>query len=253
MRCNAYFFKESVLEVRKIKKVSLILFMLLSVIGILYSAISIYKTTNQYKVSADKYQEIERIYYKEDESEDRYQKLLMLNSDFIGWLEIDQTKISYPVVRTEDNDFYLSRNFYNETDKSGAIFMDFRNNPNKLDKNTIIYGHNMKDGSMFGSLKAFLDQNFLEEQNKITFSSSDSTYIWEVFSVYEAEDVAWMGTKFTDLRDYEKFLDRIINKSVIDRETVVDSTDKILTLATCTTSDKKRLVIHAKLVNREDI
>ena len=159
--------------------------------------------------------------------------------------------MNYLVVKAEDNDFYLSHNFYNEVDPAGAIFIDYRNNLNELDKNIILYGHNMKDGSMFGLLKKYLDQDFLAEYDVITFDSLDSTYIWEVFSVYETEEVAWMETTFTDLREYEAFLDKIINRSIVNREITVDSEDNILTLATCTVSDEKRFVIHAKLIKKE--
>ncbi|NMA91356.1 MAG: class B sortase [Amphibacillus sp.] len=237
----------------EIKKVPLLFFMLIGVIGILYSSISIYETINQYQVSAHKYQEIEQIYYEYGEGRGGYQELLSINPDFIGWLEINNTRVSYPVVKTQDNDFYLSHNFYNEVDPAGAIFIDYRNNLNELDKNIILYGHNMKDGSMFGLLKEYLDQDFLAEYNVITFDSLDTTYIWEVFSVYETEEVAWMETTFTDLREYEIFLDKIINRSIVNREITVDSEDNILTLATCTVSDEKRFVIHAKLIKKETL
>ena len=97
--------------------------MLIGVIGILYSSISIYETINQYQVSAHKYQEIEQIYSEKGEGKSGSQELLSINPDFFGWLEINNTRVSYPVVKTQDNDFYLSHNFYNEVDPAGAIFL----------------------------------------------------------------------------------------------------------------------------------
>lgn len=223
--------------------------MFLSLIGIVYSGFSIYKVINQYQVSADNYQEIEKIFHEKAEAKSGFQTLLEMNSDFVGWLDIENTRVSYPVVHGEDNDFYLTHNFDRVEDKVGAIFMDYRNEINSFAKNLIIYGHNMKDGSMFGTLKEYLDPTYFKEQNMITFEISDRTYIWEVFSVYESSDLDWMVTSFGIEDDYQHFLDEIVDRSVINSEMMVSQEDHILTLATCTSSDEKRFVLHAKLIN----
>ena len=81
--------------------------------------------------------------------------LKAINKDVIGWLNVEALDISYPMVRGTDNDYYLHRTFKKEDNFAGSIFMDYLNNPNLKDQNTIIYGHNMKNGSMFGTLEQF--------------------------------------------------------------------------------------------------
>ena len=227
--------------------------MVFNLIGIFYSSVSIYDIVNQYQVSAHKYHEIEQGYNRNNDAKNGFNDLLSLNPDSVGWLEINNTKINYPVVKGDDNNYYLSSNFYGEEDPAGSIFMDYRNQLDELDKNLILYGHNMKDGSMFGTLKQYIDQVYFTEQSFIDFNSSNTAYTWEVFSAYETADVDWMQTSFNDLDKYDVFLDKIRNLSMLESETIVSSEDYILTLATCTTSDEKRFVIHAKLITKEGL
>lgn len=160
-----------------------------------------------------------------------------------------ETTVSYPIVKGGDNEFYLTHNFYQDPDFVGAIFMDYQNSTRTLDKNTIIYGHNMKDKSMFGSLKNYLDQNFYEKHQKLTLDYLNGhIYTWEIFSVYETNKVDWMITHFENNSDFASFLKSIKNKSVIQTKTEVREDDIILTLSTCTkNNDDERLIIHAKL------
>ena len=92
-----------------------------------------------------------------------FNKLEEINPDVIAWIEIPGLEISYPVVQGRDNDYYLHHLITGENHKSGSIFMDFHNQEDLSDRNTIIYGHNMKDGSMFGGLKKYRDPSFYEE------------------------------------------------------------------------------------------
>ncbi|EGP9899719.1 class B sortase, partial [Listeria monocytogenes] len=95
------------------------------------------------------------------EVRDELRDLQKLNKDMVGWLTIADTEIDYPILQSTDNDYYLHHNYKNEKARAGSIFKDYRNTNEFLDKNTIIYGHNMKDGSMFADLRKYLDKDFL--------------------------------------------------------------------------------------------
>lgn len=102
----------------------------------------------------------------EEKSEDgevrkQFQDLQKINPEIVGWITMDDTQINYPIVQAKDNDYYLFRNYKGEDMRAGSIFMDHRNDVKSQNRNTILYGHRMKDGSMFGSLKKMLDEDFL--------------------------------------------------------------------------------------------
>lgn len=180
----------------------------------------------------------------------KFELLLKINQDVVGWVKIPNTPIDYPVVKTEDNDFYLHHNIKKEKSNAGTIFMDFRNEGKLKDKNTILYGHNMKDGSMFKGLISYNKQEFFNENSIIEFSDLNNTIYWEIFSVYITDtDFDYLKTDFTTDGEYEKFLEDIHNKSSYDTGITVSKDDKILTLSTCTYEfEDARLAIHAKMI-----
>jgi len=226
---------------------------MIGLVGVIVSSTSIFQILHGYHVSAKNYQEIQEIYKAQDERLVGSKMITMkdLNDEYVGWISIHDTKIDYPVVKAKDNEFYLTRNFYKEKDKAGSIFMDFRNSTDQLDKNTIIYGHNMKDQSMFGSLQDYKTTSFLEEHSVISLDFVDEHYEWEVFSVYSVTDTEWMETSFTSDQEFEIFLQSIRRKSIIDLQTDVTVNDQILTLSTCTNVEEdERMIVHAKLISK---
>ena len=180
-----------------------------------------------------------------------HDKLLKINEDYVGWLDILGTSVSYPIVKGEDNKFYLKHNFFRERDFVGSIFMDYQNSKVGLDKNTIIYGHNMKDKSMFGSLKSYLDEEFYKKHKYLTFTlPNNQTYKGFIFSVYSTNKVEWLKTDFRESVDFASYLGSIKNQSVLQTQTEVGEEDFILTLSTCTDrGDDERIIVHAKLLN----
>ncbi|MCZ0704646.1 SrtB family sortase [Natronobacillus azotifigens] len=129
----------------------------------MFSLSSLYDYLNNYYVAAKNYKELGELYHKGEGVKYKTKSLVGINKDYVGWINIEDTTVDYPVVKTGDNEFYLSHNFYKQEDFAGAIFMDYRNSMDKLDKNLILYGHNMKDGSMFGSLKNYLEEDYLKK------------------------------------------------------------------------------------------
>ena len=109
-----------------------------------------------------------------------YSALYAKNSDFIGWITVPNTSINYPVLQCDNNDFYLTYNFEKNKDARGAIFMDYRNNPVNLDSNTIIYGHNCYNTTMFSELSKYQKIDFYKTSPVFEFNTVERTYKWKI-------------------------------------------------------------------------
>ena len=183
-----------------------------------------------------------------------YDKLLDVNKDTKGWLKVNDTKVDYPVVQTKDNSYYLTHNYYKQTDYYGWVFMDYRNNPNVTDKNTIIYGHNNYHSDvMFATLQNALKPAWYNKESNlyISFNTMNKKMTWKIFSIYGIEVTSdYLYINFDNDEAYQAFLDKIKTRSSVKLDTPVTTNDKILTLSTCLDKDS-RLVIHAVLVEEK--
>ena len=131
------------------------------------------------------------------------ESLKQKNKDTVGFIKVNGTNISYPVLQSSDNEYYLRHSFDNTYSQAGWIYMDYRNDSTLKDRNTIIYGHNMKNGSMFSSLKNILNEDWQknEDNRKIVFITEQEKAMYEVFSVYQVEDEEYFEkTSFKDRR-----------------------------------------------------
>lgn len=175
--------------------------------------------------------------------------LSYINKDYIGWINIKNTNIDYPILQGLDNQYYLNKDINNNYLSSGSIFLDFSNN-NFNDFNTIIYGHNMKNDTMFGQLDKFKDSYFAEENIINIISKYGEILKYKVFSVYVSDNSTdYLQTKFNSQNEYEIFINKIKEKSIIENKTEVTLNDKILTLSTCSDDFyNARTVVHAKLI-----
>jgi len=182
-----------------------------------------------------------------------YKPLLEITEDIVGWINIPNTVINYPVVQADDNEYYLNRAYTGEINKGGSIFMDFRNRGDGTDRNIILYGHHMRDGSMFKALTRFQDEEFLKRNPVFSFNTLYGRYDWEIFSVYvTGTDFKYIQTRFLTPDEYQSFLDTIKDKSLFDIDVELTTGDRIITLSTCTYDySDARLVIHAKLIESE--
>lgn len=184
-------------------------------------------------------------------SKTNFNDLLMKNQNTVAWIMINNTNINYPIVQYTDNDFYLKHNFNNETNSAGWIYADYRNKFDTLDKNTIIYGHNRRNGTMFSNLKSYLDYNwYSKEENKyFSFNTINGNYIAEIFSVYKINSKNFtLSNSFDTVNEFENELNSWKQKSIYDFKTEVDTSNKIITLCTCDNNTDFRIVIHAKLI-----
>lgn len=175
------------------------------------------------------------------------------NSDTIGWININNTNINYPIVHYHDNDFYLHHSYDKTKNDAGWIYLDYRNNQKLDDKNNIIYGHYRKDKTMFATLLNALNYSWYTNKDNhiIRISTEEENTLWQIISVYKIPvESYYIKVDFTNDKDYEKFLDTIISRSVHNFNSDINIEDKILTLSTCY-SDDIRMVVHAKLIKKE--
>lgn len=177
--------------------------------------------------------------------------LVEMNDDTVGWLSLNNTKINYPVTQSSDNDYYLNRDFYGRRTANGWVFMDYRNDPINLSKNTVIYGHALLSGYMFGDLRETIKSSWYKNDDNlyITFNTLYQEMKWEVFSIYRTPYTTdYLKVNFFDDEDFLDFVDLIKGRSVYNFGVKVEKGDYILTLSTCSGNDNGRLVLHAKLV-----
>ena len=181
-----------------------------------------------------------------------FNELLNKNSDTVGWIKIDGTKVNYPVVQSSDNDYYLGHAFNKSNNIGGWIFADYRVDFEEFGKNTIIYGHNMNNKTMFGSVPDMLKSSYLNNSdNYIKISTPTSNTVWKVFSIYTIEpEVYYLKTNFKT-EPYENFLNTIKGRSIHNFGLDVTTDDKVLTLSTCDNTGTKRVVVHAKMISIE--
>lgn len=183
-----------------------------------------------------------------------FDSLLKMNKDTVGWIYVKNTNINYPVVQGNRNNYYLWRDFNKKRNNYGWIFMDYRNDHNNLDQNTIIYGHNVKEGIMFGTMRTMMNPSWYNKTDNrlITFNTLNKKMQWLMFSTYRipaTED--YLKTNFDSEEEFMEFINLIKSRSKKDFKVDIKPTDKILTMQTCS-SNNTRNVVHAVLVNIED-
>lgn len=174
-----------------------------------------------------------------------------VNSDVCGWVYIPDTVVSYPILLGEDNSEYLYTAYNGESISSGSIFMDYRCSKDLSDFNTVIYGHNMRNGSMFASLNEYQNQEYYEANKSVYITLNGGTYRCEIFSAYVVDRVGTAYTlDFADDAAKQTFLDEICAASEIEGSILPSVSDRILTLSTCTSSSRtNRMVVHARIAD----
>lgn len=174
-----------------------------------------------------------------------------INGDVIGWIRIPGTGISYPLVQGKDNQYYLSHTWKGTQSAVGAIFLDVRCNQGTGGFHTIVYGHRMRNGSMFAALRNFSDQEYWRQHPWVEIMTDDGTLQYEIFAAYEANvDSDAYRLDFPDAESRRAFLENCLTQSVIDTGVIPEDEDRILTLSTCTGRGyDTRWVVQARLVD----
>lgn len=182
-----------------------------------------------------------------------FTKLKKMNSDTKGWIQVGGTNINYPYVQASNNDYYLTRAFDKKYNSAGWVFMDYRNNADNFDKNTILYAHGRLDRTMFGSLKNILKSGWLNDSKNyvIKLSTETENTLWQVFSVYHIPTtIDYLQINFSSDEEFLDFASMLQNRSAHNFNTTVGKDTKILTLSTCYNNTDK-VVLHAKLIKKE--
>ena len=169
-----------------------------------------------------------------------------INEDCVAWIYIEDTAINYPVVQGSDNSYYLKHLIDGKWNSAGCIFLDSRVDSDISDRHSIIYGHHMKDGTMFSGLAKYKKQTYYEEHPEGLLITPERTYRIEFFAGYVAsvEDPSWM-IGFESDEDFEMWLKEAKKRSWFTSSLFPAVTDKILTLSTCSYEfDNARYVLH---------
>lgn len=180
-----------------------------------------------------------------------FESLQSLNEDVIGWIYIEGTNINYPIVLGDDNQYYTSVMADGKVNRAGSIFMDYRNKADFSDRNTVIYGHNMKNGSMFNNLKNYTDPEFLKEHPTGKIMTPDGNFEFEIIGGYVASlsDAAWQ-LRFSGDEDFYDWLQESLEKSTVYTGAEVSPGDRIITLSTCSYEfSEARFVLLCRIID----
>lgn len=237
---------------KKKSKILITLIQIVLIAVIIFSGIKIIEWIKSNKKNKDIMSEIKEnvvINNETDSNNEEYKidfaKLKQKNSDAIAWIKVNGTDIDFPVVKGTDNSYYLTHNFDKEKNKAGWIFADYRNKFDGTDKNIIIYGHNMKNGSMFASLKDVIKEEWYNNENNkyIALITENENCKYQVFSVYQTETEEYYLQ--TNISNFKEFVKKIKGRSKKNFNVDIKETDSILTLSTCADNTKYRVVLHA--------
>ena len=237
-----------------------------------YAAFNLYHIYTEYKKGTDEYNQIEEMAVTERDADSAevagpnaqlkppievdFDKLKSVNEDVVGWIYVDALPdISYPIVKGKDNQTYLHQTYEKNYNFAGTIFVDYENSGDFSDCNTLVYGHNMKNGSMFGHLKKFREDDKLYKQNKYFWIlTPERNYRYEIITAYTTGVNSDTYTLFKGPgEEFEKYLETIKGYSEIQTDdTDLTIKDKIVTLSTCTGNESTRFVVQGKRVDAED-
>lgn len=267
---------------RKKKKISgsdivLMIVFIVALSVAIFAGYRLYSIFAEYKAGVDEYSQIADTVVKErDADAEKVQKLKdakgkivkhwtaplevdfdeleSINKDVAGWLYMEALPdISYPIVQGTDNDYYLHHTYKKEEVFAGSIFVDCKNSKDFSDQNTIVYGHNMKNGSMFGTLKQYKLQETIDKSPYFWIITPDEAYKYKIFAVYTANVD---GDTYTLIKgpgtETVEYGESMKSKSDIDMgEYEFKQTDKMVTLSTCTGDSATRFVVQGVRVDPE--
>lgn len=240
---------------KKEKKPAGILYRVIMTLLIIIMAVCAYnigKTLYGYWQARNTYNKVSEVARDTDKftGDIDFDALAKENSDIEAWLYLKDSIIDYPVVKGTDNSTYLTHLFDKSWGVNGTLFVDYRNQNNFAGFNTIIYGHHMKDGSMFGSFKKFKDQSYYDSHKQFELITPTGKYHLQVISFYTTpSDSVTYKYIFNNENEKETFLSMTMNKSEVKAAYTATTSDKLVTLSTCAYEyDNARYVIVGKLV-----
>lgn len=257
------------MEIKKSKRIKrrsiLILFAVICTAATIVSLVMLLSMTAEYTEGAQSYEELNQYitmpsedpeYPVSSDSEAEacpvvdFDALRAINPDIVAWLICEDTLINYPVVQGRDNDYYLKHLFDGTRNNAGCLFVDSSNEPDFVDHNTVIYGHHMKDNSMFSVLTEYKTQSFYEEHPQMILLTPEGNYTIDLFAGY-VTDVNADSWKlwFSSNAEFEEWLRETRPKSTFMSDVEASTSDRFVTLSTCSYEfDNARYVVVGKLV-----
>lgn len=261
---------KSFIFARKIR----IVITILAVIVFLGAGYQLYNIFSEYKKGEDLYSDLTDSFTRvdvaneeeQDEGEDYtdgnimpynkvevdFEGLKKTNSDVVAWIQFEHVDISYPVVQGKDNSYYLNHTVTKTENKAGSIFMDYKNNSDFSDMNTLIYGHNMKNGTMFGLMGRYKNSEFYLGRDCFWIYTPKADYRYKIFACYEpkADDENVYSFWTGPCEEYGQYLINAKNAAKYPIEnTELNQENKIVTLSTCTSRGSDyRFVVQGKLI-----
>ncbi|MBE5842882.1 MAG: class B sortase [Butyrivibrio sp.] len=248
---------------------------------VVYEAMMIYRDQKEYKTADNEYESISNKYVRdagvkkaEETADDansddnnaditypdleiNFEELKSVNSDFIGWLYFPAVDVSYPVVRENEINQYLYTTFEGKSNKAGSIYMDVLSYSDFTGYSDMLFGHNMKNGSMFGSLKKIYqskDEDILADNPYIYVYTEDGVRIYRVFAYYITTDGSYSYTEVTNEKEYEDYISYIKKNSIytFPEDVSFDGCPSLLTLSTCQgqSGSGKRFVVHSVFLKK---
>ena len=186
-----------------------------------------------------------------------FDSLQKVNDEIYAWIRIPGTKVDYPILqRASDDDYYLNHTVNGKRGYPGSIYTESLNQKNFQDRNTVIYGHNMKSGKMFGTLHKYKNAEYMKEHSEIIIYTPEHIYTYEVFCAvtYDNRHLLY-SFDFTEESGMQQFLDSIASirnmSSFVNEDVTVTSSDRIITLSTCVGNKGKRFFVGAVLVDEQ--
>lgn len=183
-----------------------------------------------------------------------FESLRELNPDVAGWIFFENEDLSYPILYSGDNTKYFRRTLDGKSATAGSIFLDGDNTPDFEDGRVVIYGHNMKNLSMFGKLKFYRQENYYEDHQYFQILVEGIVYRYQIFSYFDVSETETeiCRVDFASEKDFSDFIKKLQKRSLKDTEIEVDSHDKVVTLITCY-STGRRTVVNAVRVDSYEI
>lgn len=237
---------------KKIVNIILVLIICICSYKIVDKVMEYKKADNVYEKIRIEKEELKNSYInnEDDTEKDGRGNIFIDNEDYRGWLNVENTNIDYPVLQSYDNQYYLDKDINREYLMSGSIFMNYLNDGFN-DENTVLFGHHMRNKTMFAQLKKYKEKEFFYGDNDIVIEvENDKVLKYKVFSAYVTDSKDnYIKTNFDDKDQYKEFLEDIKNKSQYKSDIDVNENDKIITLSTCSYEfNDARMVVHGKLL-----
>lgn len=226
------------------QKILLILFIIIFIV----SGVVLIRWYYNASKAEEKYEQLSNGVTKVENEEEviDFEKLKSINPDVVGWVKIDETTINYPIMQTTNNEYYLKKDIYNNYEQCGSIFLDYKNSSNFTDKNIVIYGHYIKKGIMFADLVKIYDGT-LGNDVTVNIYTPEKTMKFKVFSSYETDPEDYSINTSIQENEYNEFINTLKGRSKNNFESEFINSNQILTLSTCDSSGKKRILVHASL------